>query len=164
MRYLELSCISRTNKLFKRLQDLNPLLNIEMEAYSCKSSRKQRSERLIEKPLRYLLSALELCFPDYDFHGESWSSFCRKTIGEICSEMTYSITTTHKKSEDVREFVDFLMIILEKSIHLTGCEIFSYENRIGPFEDCSWHFSFLFFSKKQKRVIILNAFSSKSVL
>lgn len=161
MRYLELSYISKTNKLFQKLQDLNPSLSIEMEAYSCKSSKKQKTERLIEKPLRYLLSALELCFPDYDFYGESWRSFKRRTMSEIKNEMTYSITTTHKNNEDVKEFVDFLTIILEKSIHLNGCEIFSYESRTGPFEDCYWHFSFLFFNKERKRVVILNAFSNR---
>lgn len=161
MRYLELNCISKTNKLFQKLQDLNPLLNIEMEAYSCKTSRKEKSEKLIEKPLRYLLSALGLCFPDYDFYSESWASFRRKTLDEVKNEIAYSITITHKNNEDVREFIDFLAIILEKSIHPSGCEIFSYENRVGPFEGCSWHFSFLFFNKKRKRVVILNAFSNK---
>lgn len=161
MKYLELNCISKTNKLFQRLRDLNPHLNIEMEAYSCKSSKKQKSEKLVEKPLRYLLSALELCFPDYDFYNESWQSFGRRTMTEVLNEVAYSITTTHKNCEDVKEFVDFLTIILERSIRLDGCEIFSYESRTGPFEDCSWHFSFLFFNKKQKRVVILNALSNK---
>lgn len=162
MRYLELNCISKTNKLFQKLQDLNPLLSIEMEAYSCKSSRKQRNERLIPKPLRFLLSALELCFPDYDFHNESWESFRRRSMSEVRNEITYSITTTHKNSEDVKEFVDFLTIILEKSINLDGCDIYAYESRLGPFQDCSWHFSFLFFNKKRKRVVILNAFWNKN--
>ncbi|CAD25715.1 hypothetical protein [Encephalitozoon cuniculi GB-M1] len=161
MRYLELGCISKTNKLFQKLQDLNPLLNIEIEAYSCKSSRRQRG-RFVEKPLGYLLSALELRFPDYDFCGESWGSFRRKTLAEVLNEMTYSISTTHKNSDDVKEFVGFLEVILHRSVSLGGCEIFSYENRMGPFEDCLWYFSFLFFNKKQRRVVMLNAFMSRS--
>lgn len=162
MRYLELSCISKTNKLLQKLQDLNPLLNIEVEAYSCKSSKKQRVERFVEKPLRYLLSALELRFPDYDFYGESWKSFQKKSMGEVLNEVTYSINTAHKNNEDVKEFVGFLEVILHKSIDLSECMIFSYENRMGPFEDCFWYFSFLFFNKRQKRVVMLNAFMNRS--
>lgn len=161
MRYLELKCISKTNKLFQKLQDLNPRLNIEVEAYSCKSSKKQRVEKGVEKPLRYLLSALELRFSDYDFYGESWRSFRRKTVTEVMNEMTYSINTAHKNNEDVREFVSFLEIILHKTINLGECEIFSYENRMGPFESCVWYFSFLFFNKRQKRVVMLNAFLTR---
>ncbi|AFM98704.1 Maf1 regulator [Encephalitozoon hellem] len=162
MRYLELSCISKTNKLFQKLQDLNPLLNIEMEAYSCKSSRKQRMEMHVEKPLRYLVSALELRFPDYDFSGESWRSFSRKSMGEVVNEVAYSISTVHKNNSDVKEFVGFLEVILHKSVDLSECMIFSYENRMGPFEDCFWYFSFLFFNKRQKRVVMLNAFMNRN--
>ncbi|UTX46562.1 Maf1 regulator protein [Encephalitozoon intestinalis] len=162
MRYLEMSCISKTNKLFQKLQDINPQLNIEVEAYSCKSSRKQRGQRDVEKPLQYLQSALGLRFPDYDFHGESWRSFERKTLEEVLREVAYSISTTHKNSEDVKEFVGFLEMILDRSIDTGSCLIFSYKNRMGPFEDCFWYFSFLLFSKRQKRVVMLNAFMSRS--
>jgi hypothetical protein len=163
MRYLELSYISKTNSLFEKLRDINPLLNIEIEAYSCKSSKKQRSERQIEKPLRYLLSCLQLCFPDYDFYNESWDSFRKKSIEEVQSEIIYSITTTYRNSDDVKEFVDFLTMVLDRSITLKGCDIYSYESRIGPFEGYSWHFCFLFFNKKRKRVVVLSL-SSKEPL
>jgi hypothetical protein len=155
MRYLELNYISKTNNLFKKLKEINPLLNIEVEAYSCKASKKQKNEARTEKPLRYLTSCLQLCFPDYDFCEESWESFRKKSVEDVQNEITYSITTTYKNSDDVREFVDFLTLVLDRSITLKGCDIYSYEARTGPFEEYSWYFCFLLFNKKRRRVIIL---------
>lgn len=162
MKYLEISHISKTNNLFKKFRELNPLLNIELEAFSCKSNKKEKGmEKHIEKPLRYLLSSLQLCFPDYDFKSGSWSDFTRCSMDDVKTALIYSISTGYKNIDDIKEFVDFLTIILNKSVGLDTASIYSYEGRMGAFEDCTWYFCFLFFSKQRKRVVVLRPFQMK---
>ncbi|EQB60281.1 repressor of rna polymerase iii transcription maf1-like protein [Vairimorpha apis BRL 01] len=156
MKYLQMLQILKTNKILQSIEDKHPSLTIDFEVFSCKSSKKQKLYLKYNKPLRYLLETLQLAFPDYNFTKETESDFLKVSYQEIANELIYAFIVFHKNKEDVVKFVEFLGVIIDKTVHLDDCQIYKYINRNGPFEKCVWFFSFLFYSKKDKRVLMLN--------
>ncbi|KAK6089521.1 hypothetical protein P3W45_001520 [Vairimorpha bombi] len=156
MKYLEISQILKTNKIIKKIEETHSSLAIDLEVFSCKSSKKQKMYKNHPKPIRYLLETMQLTFPDYSFVEEDLGNFIRLTYQDVVNEIMYTFMIFYKSKDEVSEFVEFLGIIIDKTVHLDGCEIFAYKNRKGPFEKFSWYFCFFFYSKDEKRVLMLN--------
>lgn len=154
MKYLEINQILRTNEILKTIQEQYPII-LDLEVYSCKESKNYKMYKNTPKPLRYLLETLQQAFPDYSFTGETWKSFKKIDFQSVANELIYSFLTFYKVKEKVDELVEFLGLIIDKTMYIDECEIYSYVNRRGPFEDNNWFFCFLFYSKMNKRVLYL---------
>ena len=156
MKFLQILQILKTNEILKIIQEKHPSFTIDLEVFSCKSSTRDKKYKHFSKPFRYLVETLELAFPDYNFKEENSSNFTKMTYQEVINELMYSLMILYKCKSTVSEFVQFISLIIDKTVYLDDCEIFSYKNRNGPFEKYSWYFSFLFYSKNGKRVLMLN--------
>ncbi|KAF9761827.1 hypothetical protein NGRA_2394 [Nosema granulosis] len=163
MKYLEINQILRTNEILKTIQEQYPII-LDLEVYSCKNSKNYKVYRNVQKPLRYLLETLQQAFPDYSFTGETWSSFKKVDFQKVANELIYSFLTFYKVKEKVDELVEFLGLIIDKTMYIDECEIYSYTSRKGPFENNNWFFCFLFYSKVNKRVLYLSVRNPEDVL
>ncbi|WUR02774.1 repressor of RNA polymerase III transcription MAF1-like protein [Vairimorpha necatrix] len=135
MKYLQISQILKTNEIFKSIQEKHPSFTIDLEVFSCKSSKNDKIFNTLPKPFRYLVQTLALAYPDYDFENENALSFTLMPYQDVVNE---------------------LILIIDKTVRLDKCEIFSYKNRSGPFENCKWYFCFFFYCKNEKRILMLN--------
>ncbi|EOB12073.1 hypothetical protein NBO_559g0002 [Nosema bombycis CQ1] len=162
MKFLEIKQILRTNEILKTIQEQYPII-LDLEVYSCKNSKIYKMYKKTPKPLRYLLETLQRVYPDYSFIGEDWSNFKKLDYQNVANELIYSFLTFYKVKEKVDELVQFLGLIIDKTVFIDGCEIFSYTSREGPFEKDNWHFCFLFYSRSNKRVLFLSVRNTEIV-
>lgn len=161
MRFMEMKNLLRTNALFARLEPIDPNDTIEIEAYSCKQTKKERKCYTMPKPLRFYVSVLEMTYPDYDFSKFSYKSFIKTTIEHVKKEISFIFLTIYKNNDDVTEFISFYECIINQVICLKNCIIMLVDIEIDS--EYLYQKTFLFYNKKLKRILVLKLSSQKSV-
>lgn len=145
--------IIRTNTLFSKLKILDPRRSIEIEAYSCKQTKHQRSHYKMPKPLRFYVSTLELSLPDYDFSNASLSLFQNTSLDKIRSELSFILFTIYKNQEDVDELLSFFDRVLSQSVSLRN-SLFYEVDFAALNEELSLKV-FMIHDRKMRRIIVL---------
>ena len=153
MKYLEMPNILRTNALFSKLNALDPKQSVEIEVYSCKQTRQQKSHRDVQKPLRYYVSALEEAFGDYDFSGERGSSFHQTCYDFIRKELSFIFFTIYRNYDDVNEMLGFLDSILNQCVSIRSSMFYLIDDLFG--NEAEKYKVFLIHDKKLRRVVII---------
>ncbi|EJW03875.1 hypothetical protein EDEG_01828 [Edhazardia aedis USNM 41457] len=67
MKYLQIKQISEAQIVLNEICEANDKFHFIIEAYSCKSTKKQNKVYPKKSILSYLVAAMDLAFPDYDF-------------------------------------------------------------------------------------------------
>lgn len=155
MKFLELNNIIKTNILFSKLQSFDPRRTLEIEVYSCKQTKQQKKHRIIRKPLRFYVSALEMAFPDHDFSSESIRSFNKSSGQELKGELSFVFFTLYKNHSDVAELVQYLDNLLEQCVDVRHSVFYTLNKSILC--DSDYHKVFLIHDKKSKRVVIIKS-------
>ncbi|KAM0673203.1 RNA polymerase III-inhibiting protein maf1 [Gurleya vavrai] len=151
MRYLQIKQISEASHILSQLEDENPNFSFILDTYSCKTTKKQKKEydETKETLISHLLSTLNLSFVDYKFSNDEFNF---KSLNECKKE---ALDFFNILSNDIgKSIVDSVFAVINSTVDLKRSEIFCYEKREGPFEKSVWFFCFLFYGKKEKRIIL----------
>ncbi|KAM0684802.1 RNA polymerase III-inhibiting protein maf1, partial [Conglomerata obtusa] len=97
----------------------------------------------------HLISTLNLSFSDYNFVNANFNYI---SLGDCKKEALDFFNVVN--SEIGGSIVESLFIVIQNTVDIKNCDVFCYENREGPFEDCVWFFCFLFYGKKEKRIVL----------
>lgn len=159
MKFLELSSILKTNRLFNKLKELDPKINIDIEVYSCKQTKHQKSHRTIPKPFRFYVSALEMSFTDYDFSQETIESFKPTNFNTIKDELSYVFFRIYKNCEDVSNILHFIELILEQCVSLERSKFYNVSNLFT--NESSVFRVFVIYDIASKRVLIIKNLEEK---
>jgi len=117
---------------------------------------------LNDKILYYLVSTMNLSFPDYDFSDLAREHFIAL---DSLSDVVNSINTTlfnigiNKNMSSFSDLSKRLWDCLDDVIGLVECSIFSFLldlNDSDPFceEDTIWSFNYFFWNKRLKRILL----------
>lgn len=152
MRFMEMKNLLRTNALFSRIQLVDPRETIEIEAYSCKQTKKEKKYNCIQKPLRFYISVLDIIYPDYDFSGYRYSSFKRTTIDHVKKEISYIFLTIYKNNDDVNDFIFYYESFINQVINIKNSIIMLVD--IDFDTESNHNKIFIFYNKKLKRILV----------
>lgn len=148
MRFLEMSLICEANAI---LNDLDGL-NLYMEAYSCKYTKKQKKRQKFRNMHSHLSNTLELANLSNERKIRR-EEFTRKHFSDIKNEIF--LVLMRYKIIDAEKILKMITICIQSTIGLNDTLIFSFVNRYQPLTDNSSNFCFLFYNKKKKRVVLL---------
>lgn len=155
MKFMELTNITRTNRLFEKLREFDPKRTIDIEVYSCKQTKHQKTHWCIPKPFRFYISALEMAFPDYDFSQETIDIFKEVDMEAIKKELSFVFFTMYRNCEDVSEMVHFIEQILEQCVDTRKAQYYTVDTLFG--DEAVVYKLYIIYDKKAKRVLIVKS-------
>lgn len=93
---------------------------------------------------------------DYDFSAVQSDEFSHEPSISWVKNFIDSTLTAALSSKYTPQLKNQLWTTIEKEISLTDCEIFSFNPEKDPNDDelCMWSFTFFFFNKKLKRIVM----------
>ncbi|KAM0678457.1 hypothetical protein BDAP_000856 [Binucleata daphniae] len=150
MRYLYIKEISEASHFLSQLENETPNLSFVLETFSCKSTKKQKKEIIMDDKINsYLIATLNLSYNDYKFINANFKFYsvdeCKKeTLG-------FFNVINHKIASDAN---DLIFKVIDKTLNLKAGECYFFENREGPFENAVRFFCYLFYGKKKKRIVL----------
>lgn len=166
MKFLEISNIIKTNALLSRYNSFYKGKVLEIEAYSCKRTRKEKKSNPGPKPLAYLIGALESSFTDYEFRELNLNSFDKQSEKNVIDFINYKIFLACKCKNELSDHLLYLSLLFKQTIDIKQSEIYKYT--LGDERDKSMARStqdeeestttiFLIYNKKMKRVLMVKA-------
>lgn len=159
MKFITMLNIIRTNTLFSKLKTIDPRRSIEIEAYSCKQTRHQKSHKNMPKPLRFYISTLELTFPGHDFSNVPINMFRFTNLDAIRSEVSFVLFTIYKNQNDVSELLSFLDTVLAQSVSLRSSLFYSVD--VPLISDDANIKAYMIHDRKKRRIIVLKIAENK---
>ncbi|ELA46771.1 hypothetical protein VCUG_01730 [Vavraia culicis subsp. floridensis] len=153
MRYLEMSLISEANAIFNQLEAKN--FSINLEAYSCKYTKKQRKRQNYKNTIAHLINTLELA----NLKGKcklKRDDFKLKQFSEIKNDIFLILMCNDRF--DAEKMIKMLVICIQNTVGINSTLIFSLENRIALLSDDKHFLCYLFYNKKVKRILLLTIF------
>lgn len=159
MRFLQLKQIDQASQILTQFENEKPGLSFILEPYSCKTSKKQRKQYDCSNKENYIINnTLDLSFGDYTFESSKTNyMMVEKTRAKKIINEFMTITNIEMADENT----DILINIIDKAVEAKCTQIYSYEMRDGPFEECALFFCLIFYSKKKKRVILFSGMQKK---
>lgn len=153
MRYLEMSLISEANAIFNQLEAKN--FSINLEAYSCKYTKKQRKRQNYKNTIAHLINTLELA----NLKGKcklKRDDFKLKQFSEIKNDIFLILMCNDRF--DAEKMIRMLVICIQNTVGINSTLMFSLENRIALLSDDKHFLCYLFYNKKVKRILLLTIF------
>jgi hypothetical protein len=111
------------------------------------------------RTLFYLQSTLNHSYGgDYDFSNVQSDEFSHEPSVGWVKNFIDSTLTAALSSQYTPQIKNQLWTSLEKEITLVDCEIFSFNPEKEPNDEerCMWSFTFFFFNKRLKRIVMFN--------
>jgi len=108
------------------------------------------------KTLFYLISTLNMAFPDYDFSDTRGSNFSKEpSLQFVMNNVDNLLSVT--ASERYAKVHSSLWATLNEEICLPDCDIYSYDPDLmsDPFGEAGslWSFNYFFYNRKLKRIV-----------
>lgn len=161
MRYLEIKQISEVSQILTQMEEENPEMTFILEPYSCKASKKEKKKNDNNSSKANLAHTLNLTFTDYSFSDDKLDEFCDISNANCKKEVLDFFEMS--KIDSATEAVNGIFAVIDRAIDLKKSEIYSYDQRDGPFEECRWFFCFLFYNKKMKRILLFAGMLNKNM-
>eukprot|EP00096_Caligus_rogercresseyi_P003597 TRINITY_DN1685_c0_g1_i11.p1 TRINITY_DN1685_c0_g1~~TRINITY_DN1685_c0_g1_i11.p1 ORF type:complete len:240 (-),score=71.83 TRINITY_DN1685_c0_g1_i11:972-1691(-) len=114
-------------------------------------------DAISRKTLFYLISTLNVSFPDYDFSDARSSEFSKEpSLQYVMNNVDSLLSVT--ATEQYSKVHEKLWVTLNEEICLPECDIYSYNPDLAsdPFgeEGCLWSFNYFFYNRKMKRIVL----------
>ncbi|KAL6121073.1 hypothetical protein NUSPORA_02064 [Nucleospora cyclopteri] len=145
-----MTSLIKTNNLLTKLNNFKHGKTIEIEAYSCKNSKQQKKNNKLEKPLRFLISTLEMSFIDFDFSKNTIKDFKIVDSALLFKNLNYSFLTLSKNQQETAEYLEYLELLLNQCIDLKNSLIYRIE-----VVDKSAVEVFMLYNKKMRRILVI---------
>ncbi|KAI5189035.1 hypothetical protein NECID01_0390 [Nematocida sp. AWRm77] len=157
MKYLELGCISVIEEDLLRIEEKIPGVNIRMEAYSLKKTRKQKKDSGSGsyKSMSSMVSeALSVAFFGYETQvlPNEISPITEEEFKSAVTNKLFTVGITKSYSEMSR-WVDTIFRVLKEAAG-EDAGMYSLTTRAGPFEKCFWNECIVLHGKELKRLVL----------
>ncbi|OAG29049.1 hypothetical protein NEDG_01188 [Nematocida displodere] len=157
MKYLELEGINQIAGDLLRIEETVKGLNIRLEAYSLKKTRKERKDSKSSKYLSIasmVAAALNMTFFEYEI---DLAQKDMKVVPEVeAKSLLTSKMFTLGITKDYSEMVQWVDRVFEGTKTATGKDrkILRLNKPIGPFERSLWSECLVFYGREMKRIIL----------
>lgn len=153
MKYLELTLLSEVNAMFNQLNNKN--FNINLEAYSCKYTKKQRKQQNYKNVTAHLINTLELANLT-DRRKLEKDDFKLKQFSEFKNDI-FLIFTRNKYLNSV-VMTKIMCLCIYSVIGVDKTLIFSLDKRSALLSDNRHFLCYFFYNKKRKRILLMTLF------
>lgn len=145
--------ITEANAIFNQIRKRN--INLNIEAYSCKYTRKQKKRQIFKSTFNHLVNTLELASLKNKVKIRS-EDFKLKYFSDIKNDVF--LVLMRCKVPDAERIIRMLTICLQNSIGLNDTSIYSLENRFALISNSNSYLCYLFYNRKMKRIVLLTLF------
>lgn len=154
MKFLEMETIAKANYLL--IQIKNKFMkspygkNIEIEAYSCKNSKLDKTRKSLKKPLKFLIGVLELSFINFEFNKLTMESFEVVTEATLLHELNYEVFLDLKCKNATIDCLHYLKLLFNLSINIKHATVYRLTINCDTFKTI-----YLIYNKKMKRILLV---------
>ncbi|RVD92045.1 Mod5 sorting protein [Tubulinosema ratisbonensis] len=157
MRLIQAPQLLRTNLI---LEDVDPNVELTMDAYKCKLTKKQRKNIKDKGVFTYIKMALQISFPNYCFDDLTSLDIKKSNYDELKESLSFRFSSLLSNYEN--DVHTFLLSVFDSVIYLKNSTIYCVNKRLEMFYQTKWFHCYFFYNKKRKRLLLFVAMDHKN--